>query len=338
MTLHAQFTVPERRVAVDLTVPSGSTTAIIGPNGSGKSTVLQVLAGLVEASGSARLGSRVLFDAHTFTPAHRRRIAMLAQQPRLFPRMTALGNVEFALRARGASVREAPQWLHLVAAADIAARRPAQLSGGQAQRVAIARALAADPEVLLLDEPLVALDAPIASEIRHMLAEVLTGRTVVLVTHEILDAALMSDQVVVMVGGDILESGPTSRVMREPRSDFAASMCGLNLLRGVAAGRQQISTDSGMVTGAGSLIIGTQAVACFPPTAVAVYLDPPRGSPRNVFRATVTNVTAHGQVVRVNTDLVSADLTAAAIADLGLRVGTPVFLTVKATEVRLYPH
>lgn len=337
MNLSAQFSVPDRGVTVRLDVPAGCTTALIGPNGSGKSTILEVLAGLTTAEGHARLGTRVLFDSGSFLPPHRRRIALLAQQPRLFPRMTALGNVEFALRARGAPVTDAPRWLQMVAAGSLAQRRPAQLSGGQAQRVALARALAAEPEVLLLDEPLVALDAPVAAEIRQVLREVLKGRTAVIVTHEILDAALLADRVVVMAGGRIVEAGPTSDVMREPRSDFAAQLCGLNLLRGTALGTDRVNTADGTVTGWGSLTPGAAAVACFTPSAVSVFLEQPHGSPRNVFAATVTSLIPHGHVIRVGTDVVSADLTPAAIADLGLRVGSPVFLTVKATEVRLYP-
>lgn len=337
MRLTADFVVPERDVAVTLDVPAGSTTAIVGPNGSGKSTVLGVLAGLVDASGFARLEDMMLFDRTSSLPPHRRGTSLLSQQPRLFPRMTALDNVEFALRARRAPLSGARDWLRLVAADDLAGRRPSQLSGGQAQRVAIARALAAEPALLLLDEPLAALDTAVAAEIRTTLRDLLAERTALLVTHEILDAALLADEVIVLSGGRILEAGPTAVVLSNPRSDFAAQLCGLNLLRGTATGPDAIATSHGVLKGAGALTPGAPAVAAFAPSAVAVYPQPPHGSPRNLVAATITAITAHAQTVRVTTDAFAADLTPAAVAELRLAPGVRVHLSVKATEVRLYP-
>lgn len=337
MSLSAAFTVTSRDVTVDLRVPTGSTLAIIGANGSGKSTVLQTLAGLLRADrGSAAVGARVLFDERTWLAPHLRRVALLAQQPRLFPRMTVLGNVEFAVRARGTDRHRAIEWLDLVAAADLADRRPATLSGGQAQRVAIARALAAEPDVLLLDEPLAALDPRVAAEIRHTLRPILAARTTVLVTHEVLDAALLADELLVMQGGRVVESGTTSTVMSNPRTDFAAQMCGLNLVRGVASGPDTLQAHVGALSGMGCLPIGAQAVAAFAPAAVGVYRQPPQGSPRNVVPARITRLTPHGQVVRIGTDAFAADLTPGAVAELGLREGLSIFLVVKAAEIRLY--
>ncbi len=335
MSLRAQFEVPDRGVRVHLEMPAGSTTAIVGPNGSGKSTVLAVLAGLVRADGSARLGQRLLFDGDDVLAPHKRRIALLAQHPRLFPTMTARANVEFALRARRAALDATP-WLDLVSATELADRKPHQLSGGQAQRVAIARALAAEPDLLLLDEPLAALDTAVAAEIRHTLARVLADRSAILVTHEIVDAALLADQMVVMAGGHVVEAGPTASVMRSPRTDFAARLCGLNLVRGVAVGPNALRTDLGVFTGVGTLSPGEPAVAAFAPSAVSVYRHPPHGSPRNVVAATVRTLTPHGQAVRIATDAFAADLTPAAVAELDLGVTSGIYLSVKTTEVRLY--
>ena len=337
MSLIASFTVSDRDVSVDLAVENQATLAIIGPNGSGKSTVLQVLSGLLRADrGTAAVDARILFDQQTWLAPHQRRLALLAQQPRLFPRMTALGNVEFALRARRADRHQAMDWLERVAAGDLAHRRPATLSGGQAQRVAIARALAADPDVLLLDEPLAALDPSVAAEIRHTLRPILAARTTVLVTHEVLDAALLADDLLVMQGGRVVECGTTTTVMSNPRTDFAAQMCGLNLVRGVAAGPDTLASNVGTLTGLGSLRAGQQAVAAFAPAAVGVYRHPPHGSPRNVVPARITRLTPHGQVVRVGTDAFAADLTPGAVAELGLHPDLAVFLAVKAAEIQLY--
>jgi molybdate transport system ATP-binding protein len=336
MTLEADFRVPDRAVAVSLSVPEGSITALVGPNGSGKSTVLNVLAGLVDADGSASLGGHELFNERRRVPAHQRRVALLAQQPLLFPRMTAAQNVEFSLRARKADRATALDYLGLVTAQHLARYRPGRLSGGQAQLVAIARALAAEPGLLLLDEPFSALDTSVAAELRHTLARVLQGRTALLVTHEVLDAALLADQLIVMDAGRIVESGPTEQVLSTPRTAFAAKLGGLNLLPGTAVANDVVTTEFGAFCGLGILTPGTAAVAAFPPAAVAVYTEAPHGSPRNVVAAHVSALAPQGQVVRVATDTFAADVTPAAVAALGLRPGVEVFLSVKASEVRLY--
>lgn len=331
MTLTACFQVPERNVEVELRVESGSTLALIGPNASGKSTVLSVIAGLLAAQGEARLNDRELLDL----PAHKRHVALLAQQPRLFPRMTARQNVEFALRAQGRNIAEAGRWLDMVSAADLAARRPQELSGGQAQRVALARALATEPDLLLLDEPLAALDTSVAADIRHALREILADRSVVIVSHDVLDVALLADTVAVMDAGRIVEVGAAPEILRQPRTAFAADLSGLNLLQGTAATADSIDCGVGRLTGLGNLVPGTPAVATFPPAAVAVYTEQPHGSPRNVVEAQITSLTPQGQVIRVRTDAFDADLTPAAANELALRHAMTVFLVVKATEVRL---
>ncbi|GGB83226.1 molybdenum ABC transporter ATP-binding protein [Knoellia flava TL1] len=346
LPLHLRVGVDARDVDVDLTVAAGETLALLGPNGAGKSTVLAAAAGLVTPdSGTVRLGDRTLSDAttHAWVPPHRRGIALLAQDARLFPHLSALDNVAFGPTASGegrAAARErAAHWLAEVGMTAYERRRPRELSGGQAQRVAIARALATEPDVLLVDEPLAALDVESAPDVRDLLRRVTHDRTTVLVTHDVLDAALLADRVAVMHEGRVVEEGETGRVLSRPTSDFGARFAGLNLVRGVASAGDLRMPDGRLLHGIAEthLVDGAPASAVVSPSAVSVHLEPPHGSPRNSLDATVTDLEPHGQLVRVRTDLLSADITPPAVADLGLRRGSAVVLSVKATEVHLHP-
>ena len=351
MTLDAVLRVEGRDLDVRLRVEPGRTLALLGANGAGKSTVLACIAGLLQPdAGKVHLGDRVLFSAHgsgTWVPPHARGVALLAQQARLFPHLSVEDNVAFGPRSAGVPRRTAREraahWLAEVEASELAPRRPAALSGGQAQRVAIARALATEPEVLLLDEPLSALDVEAAPAIRQLLRRVLRDRTTVVVTHDVLDAVLLADDVAVLQSGRVVEQGPTARVLSRPTSAFAARIAGLNLVRGTAAA----SGTSTAVSALGGLRVegladdaipdGDAAVAVFSPTAVGVYREAPHGSPRTTVRARVTDLEPHGHQVRVHTAHVAADVTPAALAELGIGVGDEVVLTVKASEVAVYP-
>ncbi|CAN7337767.1 sulfate/molybdate ABC transporter ATP-binding protein [Knoellia sp. LjRoot47] len=344
--LHVDVTVDSRDVAVDLHVNEGETVALLGPNGAGKSTVLAVAAGLLRPDrGTVTLGDRTLSDAagRTWVPPHDRHIALLAQDARLFPHLSALDNVAFGPRASGADRRTATEraahWLEEVGMTAYARRRPRELSGGQAQRVAVARALATEPAVLLVDEPLSALDVEAAPDVRDLLRRVTQDRTTLVVTHDVLDAALLADRVAVMHAGRIVEEGETSRVLSRPTSDFGARFAGLNLVRGVASGGHLRMPDGRLLHGIAETALedGSPAAAVVAPSAVGVHLDTPHGSPRNSLDATVTDLEPHGQLVRVRTDLLSADITPPAVADLGLARGSRVVLSVKATEVHLHP-
>jgi molybdate transport system ATP-binding protein len=225
-----------------------------------------------------------------------------------------------------------------VDAAELAHRRPGELSGGQAQRVAVARALATDPALLLLDEPMAALDVAVAPGLRQMLRRVLADRSVVLVTHDVLDALLLADRVVVLEEGRIAEQGPTAQVLARPRSPFAADIAGLNMVRGTLQGHAVRQANGMAVEGLPEegIAHGESAVAVFRPSAVAVYRQPPGGSPRNVLRVTVTDLEPHGDQVRVRTSDLSADVTPAAVADLDLTPGAEMVFVVKASEVAIY--
>lgn len=344
MSLHARLRFGARGLDVALEVGVGRTVAVLGPNGAGKSSLLACVAGLLRPdSGRIDLDDRVLYsDDGTWVPTHRRGVALLAQEPRLFPHLSAADNVAFGLRSagmpRGQARDRAAHWLREVGAAELADRRPDQLSGGQAQRVAIARALATDPRLLLLDEPLSSLDVDATPALRQLLRRVLTDRTTLLVTHDILDAVLLADEVVVVEQGRIVEHGPTTQVLARPTSAFAARSAGLNLLRGTAEGSAVVTPGGLRVEGLSdeSLVDGQDVVAVFSPSAVSVFRDAPAGSPRNRISAVVTELEPHGHQVRVRTAYIAAEVTPAAVADLDLTPGTPVVLSVKASEVAVY--
>ena len=350
VSVQLDASVRARDVQVAMSVADGRTVAVLGPNGSGKSTVLALVSGLVAPDeGWVALDERMLVRAgdgrlSEWVPAHRRRVALLAQDPMLFPHLDVLDNVAFGPRATGCSRREsrdrARRWLAAVDALDLAPRRVGALSGGQSQRVALARALATEPDLLLLDEPLAALDVNAAAAMRHVLGQVLVDRTTLLVTHDPLDVALLAQDAVVLEAGRVVESGPVRRIARTPHSTFAASLFGLNLLTGRAAGPDAVRTVDGViVTGQAEpeLVVGQPAVAVFAPIAVSVHRQRPSGSPRNVFAGTVDVLEPHGHLVRVRVGELRADITAASVADLGLAPGGSVHLAVKAAEVTLYP-
>lgn len=348
MSLSLAAVVESRGVDVDLTVADGEKVVVLGPNGAGKSTVLGLVAGLVRATrGRASLGDRTLFDvgvagASTWLPPHARSVALLAQDALLFPHLSAADNVAFGPRSAGRSRREAKamahRWLGRVDAIELADRRPGALSGGQAQRVAVARALAAEPRLLLLDEPLAALDVTTAAAMRRTLRHVLAERTALIVTHDILDALLLADRAIVLEDGRIVEDGPVREVMARPRSAFGARIAGLNVVAGPAVEGAVRGSDGTRVRGLpdGPLIDGEPAVAVFHPSAVAVFTDPPVGSPRTVVAATIRELEPQGAQVRIRTDRFDADVTPAAVADLDLTPGRRVYLAVKASEVAVY--
>ncbi|WP_019630607.1 ABC transporter ATP-binding protein [Actinomadura atramentaria] len=335
-----------RRAAFDLDLAlraaPGEVVALLGPNGAGKTTALRALAGLV-----ATAGGHLRVDGADLAalPAERRGIGMVFQDYLLFPHLSALDNVAFGLRCRGgrrgAARREAARWLERVGLADHAGSRPRALSGGQAQRVALARALAVRPRLLLLDEPLSALDAHTRLEIRAALRRHLAGfdGAAVLVTHDPLDAMVLADRLVVLEGGRVVQEGPPAEVARRPRTGYVARLVGLNLYRGTAAGSVVTFPDGPPMGIAGSL--EGEVFLAFSPASVALYRTRPDGSPRNLWRAAVGGVERQGDRVRVLLEApgrtVAADVTAAAVADLGLVEGSEVWAAVKATEVQVYP-
>jgi molybdate transport system ATP-binding protein len=326
-------------------VGPGEVIAMLGGNGSGKSTLLAAIAGLLRPdTGRIVLDGRVLTDtaAGVQLPPHRRRIGLLAQEPLLFPHLSVLDNVAFGPRCTGTRRRPARdaalRRLTEVDAAQFAQRRPQRLSGGQAQRIALARALASEPDLLLLDEPLSAVDVEFAPALRSLLQSVLTDRLAVIVTHQVIDALVLADRVVVLDDGRVVEQGPTREVLTRPRSAFAARLAGLNLVSGIATADGLRAADGTELTGGtGAPVVGAAAVAVFTPAAVAVYMDPPKGSPRNVIFDRVAALEPNGTLVRVRGAAgLAADITPIAAVELGLHTGAGVWFVVKAAEVAVY--
>ncbi len=334
------------RLAVSLAVEPGEVVALVGPNGAGKTTTLRALAGLLRpGAGTVRLGDRILDGPDVHVPVERRPVAVVFQDYLLFPHLTVLDNVAFGLRtagrARSAARQQAADWLQRFGIADLAASRPGALSGGQAQRVALARALATGPDLLLLDEPMAALDARSRLTVRGELRRHLAGFTgaAVVITHDPTDAVVLADRLVVVEDGVVVQSGTPAEVTRRPRTDYVARLVGLNLWHGRGE-------HSRVRLAGGNLVVTTTAAegevfAAFRPAAVALWPRRPEGSPRNLWAGAVRGLEPVGDSVRVDLDTaagrLAAEVTAGAVADLGLDIGTSVWASVKASEVEVYP-
>jgi molybdate transport system ATP-binding protein len=329
------------RLDVALRIDRGETVALLGPNGAGKTTALRALAGLTPLTGGhLRVDGRELDR----TPPEQRPIGVVFQDYLLFPHLSARDNVAFGPRRHGADRRTAhavaDRWLDRVGLAEHARRKPRQLSGGQAQRVALARALAVDPALLLLDEPLAALDARTRLETRTELRRHLAAHpgATLLVTHDPLDALVLADRLVVIEQGRVVQEGDASTITARPRTDYVARLVGLNLYRGRGSGNT-VELAGGFTLTTAETVHGDAFVA-FPPAAVALHTDEPHGSPRNTWPAVLADIQRHGDSLRVRLDgpiTVAADITPAAAAQLRLEPGRHLWVAVKATETRAYP-
>jgi molybdate transport system ATP-binding protein len=329
------------------TVDEGEVVALLGPNGAGKTTLLRAVAGLVPfRSGHVRLDGKLLEDTATgeYVPTERRPIGFVFQDYLLFPHLNVLDNVAFGLRARGvsrqAAAEKAAYWLDRVGLKSSAASKPAELSGGQRQRVALARALAPDPRLLLLDEPLAALDVTTRAEVRRDLKRHLESFEGIrlLVTHDPLEAVAMADRLIVMEGGHLVQTGTAAEVTEHPRSQYVADLVGVNLLRG-NADHGSVKLSGGQVVAAAGAELG-EVFAVVHPRAVAIHQTHPEGSPRNVWSGRATNIELLGNRVRVRIDgevPLVAEVTPAALKELNLVEGGEVWLSFKSTDVSVYP-
>ena len=349
MSLQARLVVRRGDFTLDLelTAAPGEVVALLGPNGAGKTTALRALAGLLAIDdGHIVLNDRRIDDPaiRAFTAPEHRRIGVVFQDYLLFPTMSALENVAFGPRARGvprATARAtATAWLDRVGLAEHLRKRPRQLSGGQAQRVALARALATEPQLLLLDEPLAALDARTRLETRAQLRGHLSGYAgaTVLVTHDPLDALMLADRLVIIEDGRVVQTGDAAQITTRPQTDYVARLVGLNLYRGRSAG-SAVTLPGGFMLTTATTQEGDVFVA-FPPAAVALYAERPSGSPRNTWPATVASVSRHGDALRIELTgpiPVAADVTPAAGVQLGLEPGRTIWASLKATEATSYP-
>ena len=338
--LEARVVVRRRTLSVDaaLTAAAGETVAIVGPNGAGKSTILRALAGLttVAPEGHVSLGG-VRLD---HLPVERRPIGVVFQDHLLLPHLSARDNVAYGLRRRGLSrsaARErAGEWLERVGAAARAGARPSQLSGGEAQRVALARALAVEPALLLLDEPLAAVDAAaraeLRSELRRHLATVDGVR--VLVTHDPVDAASLADRVVVLEAGRVVQAGAMADLALRPATAYVAELVGTN--RWVALGDGRGGAEIGGVHLDVPAAPAGATVLVVDPRGITLARHRPAGSARNVWRGCVDALEERTGVVRVRVGgplPVVAEVTAAAAAELALVPGADVWVAVKAVAI-----
>ncbi|MBU2662711.1 ABC transporter ATP-binding protein [Actinoplanes bogorensis] len=343
MSLAASITVRRDGFTLDveLTAEPGEVVALLGPNGAGKTTTLRALAGLLQLDAGEITLDGVRLDP---LPPEQRRIGVVFQDYLLFPHLSALDNVAFGPRCRRVPRAEARQnaqkWLDRVGLADHVRKKPRQLSGGQAQRVALARALASEPRMLLLDEPLAALDARTRLDTRAQLRGHLAafpGATV-LVTHDPLDALMLADRLVIIEDGRVVQTGDAATITAEPRTDYVARLVGLNLYHGRADGTT-VTLPDGFTLITASASSASAVFVAFPPSAVSLYPSRPDGSPRNTWPATVMSVSRQGGSLRIELGgalPVAADVTPAAAVHLGLEPGREVWASVKATEVRAY--
>jgi molybdate transport system ATP-binding protein len=329
---------------VELTSAPGAVLALLGPNGAGKTTLLRAIAGLQPIDkGEIELDGRVLDSPAkgVFVPAEDRQIGYLFQDYLLFPHLSVLENVAFGLRSRGnrQPLQTAAGWLERMDLAGYGTGRPAELSGGQAQRVALARALAIEPRVLLLDEPLAALDASSKVTIRRDLKRHLSSFEGIslLVTHDPVDAAALADTVLIIEGGRVVQQGTLPDITARPRSRYVGDLVGVNVWRGLAK-------DGEVKVGGGSISAADagegDVFALVHPRSVSLYAERPHGSPRNVWRGTATSLDSVGDRIRVCVEgpvTLVAEITNAALADLGLAGGEEVWVSFKASEVEVYP-
>ena len=331
---------------VDLSIAPGEVVALLGPNGAGKTSVLRALAGLLTIdAGRIALDGIVLDEPANAIrmPVEQRPIGVVFQDYLLFPHLSVLENVAFGLRSRGVgrttATARARSWLDRVGLGPAANRKPGSLSGGQAQRVALVRALATDPALLLLDEPMAALDVSTRVELRRELRQHLESFRGVrlLVTHDPVEAMAMADRLIVLEHGRVLQTGSPAEVTQRPRSRYVADLVGVNLFRGTA--RQNVIT----ISGGGSLtavgVTDGDVFAVVHPRTVALYRARPDGTPRNVWEGRATDLDLQGDRVRVRlqgSPSIVAEVTPAAVRELGLDRGDQVWIGVKATEVDVY--
>ena len=330
-------------------VRPGEVLGVLGPNGAGKTTLLRAVAGLAELTeGRVEVGPHTWQDEDVFVPPERRRAGVVFQDYRLFPHLDVRDNVAFAARSAGVgratSRARAEEWLEQLGLAPLARRRPAQLSGGQAQRVALARAMAHEPQVLLLDEPMAALDAGARIDVRAFLREHLAGfgGPTVLVTHDPLEAMVLADRLLVVEHGRLVQEGTPAEVARRPASSYVARLVGLNLW----AGRLEDAAGAVVLEDGGRLAVAPgnatgQVLVSLRPSAIAVHTERPgHTSERNVWEGRIASMEVLADRVRLQVEGVPSalvDVTTAAVAELRLDIGLPVWLSAKATEVEAYP-
>lgn len=326
-------------VTADIEVAPGEIVALVGPNGAGKTSLLRALLGLPAGDSRVELAGRQI----SRLAPQERRIGWLPQAPSLFAHLTARDNVAYPLRTRGlsrsAARARADEWLDRLDATALAPVPPARLSGGQAARVGLARALTAEPDLVLLDEPMAALDSSSKDNVRRMIRVALSGSTTptVLVTHDPVDVAALADRVVVLERGEVVQTGTASELALAPQSPWVAGLLGQNAWHGIAD-TTGLVVDGGHIAAAEPLVAGAAALALCEPAAVTLHPGRPEGSARTVLHGPVLELRSLGgrsRVVVGSSPAVIAEVTTSAAQSLGLAPGVEVWAAIKATEVRL---
>lgn len=333
-----------------LDVARGETLALVGPSGAGKSTCLGIMAGLLRPrSGRVACGGEVWSDSErgVFLPPERRRVGMLFQEYALFPHLTTEQNVAYGPRARGrsraAAASAASRWIERLGLGGLGDRRVGSLSGGQRQRVALARALAAEPRLLLLDEPFGSLDVAtrgaVRSELRSFLAD--CGLPTIIVTHDPVDALALGDRIAVLEAGRLTQVGTRAQLVSEPRSAFVAELAGLNLYRVEVAGGRGLK--EARASGVSFHVLSDErqgpAFVAFAPAEVTLSSERLPGSAQNAFLGRVVEVRPLPDRLRVVLDVgvvLVAEVTREGAAALGLGVGRSLWASVKATAIHVY--
>jgi ABC-type sulfate/molybdate transport systems ATPase subunit len=331
-----EVVVPLRSFSLRLSLDVGSTVALIGPSGAGKTTVLRAVAGLIRPrSGRIISNQAVWFDAErdVSLPPDQRRVGLVFQDYALFPHLTVRQNIEYSRR------HNADEYLERFGLTHLERARPGRLSGGERQRVALARALARDPDVLLLDEPLSALDAHTKTDVRAELQQLLAGLgiPVLLVTHDFEDAAALADTIGVLVEGELRQTGTPAQLVGQPNDPFVASFTGANILLGHA---EQSGDTTRTRLADGTVITTTDAgrgdiVLAVYPWDITISNGAPHDSAMNVISGPIRSIAELGNRVRITVGPVTAEVTTDSLRRLELHIGQTAFASFKATGTRI---
>lgn len=346
MTLRAHIVVARGSSSLDvwLNAAPGEVVALLGPDGSGKTTILRCIAGLVAIDrGSIEVRGETVDDpsANVFVPSAHRSSGIMSHEHLLFPQMSVLENVAFGLRARGVDKavarQEARHWLRRVDCDGFERSRPRQLSEAQARRVTLARALACEPDLLLLDDPLGALDPVTQVEIRRELRRHLGEfrGSAVLVTHDPIDAYTLADRVVIVESGHVVQDGTFAEIATHPRSTYVSELVGLNMLAGSMMGGV-FAVDGGATLVVAAVDIDGPAIAVIRPQAVSLHATKPEGGQRNTWMAAVIDVNRRADRVRIRLQgpvQLTAEISAGVAETLGIRIGLELWAAVMATEI-----
>lgn len=348
--LHAQLVVTRANgfvLDVDFDIEPGTTLALLGPNGAGKSTTVDAVGGILAISdGQLSLDAVVLDDpaTQTFVAPEHRGVGIVFQNYLLFEHLTVRDNVSFGpqVNGRGEASSIAETWMKTLDISALGDRSPSELSGGQAQRVALARALASEPKLLLLDEPLAALDVETRTGLRRTLGTHLNHfeGPRLLITHDPTDAFLLADDIAILEDGRITQRGTPEELRSAPATSYAAALAGLNLLSGTSRGGALELDDYPQQLSAADTQANGDVLITIRPNAIALHAEQPNGSPRNTWSTTIRSVEPLGDITRVVLDVplpLSVDVTPAAVVALALAPGADVWASVKATEINVSP-